>query len=237
MKKLLLLSCIISFLGCASKVQLARPLPFQEVAVVAFDITTEPIEGAEYEGKAGTVADIAEAVRIAGQVKEAIEIARQPEKSEWKAQLDSIYAIIANGLKHDLGIPLLPIDHLQGEVEYDLFGYPHGDIEQIVRAGKHAAVLAIFARISFAEGHSSMLNLVVWGKTKNVQIPKLALEVKMLDKTGKSIWRDSAKTASDIPVIVDEKWMFGIKYKSEQSVPALTDLFQKAILELVRKNQ
>lgn len=234
MKKLLLIG-ILFLSGCASKVQLSRPASFQEVAVVAFDFTVEPFASVKYEGKAGPTADIVEAIRMVEEIKKTINDIKNPEKSEWKSQRDSLYWIIEAGLKNDLGLALLPLDHLRGEIDYDYFGYPKGSAKKVAQSGKYAAALEITARLTFTTVDTSSLDLVFWGKTKNVQLPQLALHVKMMEKSGKVVWNDKVSVTSETPVVVDETWLFGIKHKKEEHGPALTDLFSHAMRELVRK--
>jgi hypothetical protein len=57
----------------------------------------------------------------------------------------------------------------------------------------------------------------------------------MVDKSGKAVWNDKVSVTSEIPVVVDETWLFGIKHKKEERGPALTDLFRHVVNELVRK--
>ncbi|MCI0695972.1 hypothetical protein L0337_28730 [candidate division KSB1 bacterium] len=235
MKKIMILG-ILFLSGCSSsRMPLIQPSTFHEVAVVSFDIETDPIESVKYEGKAGPVADIIEAVQMAKEFKETIKQAQNPERSEWKAQMDSIYAMLEKGLKNDLGIPLLPVDHLKGEVEYDPFGYPHGSTKKVLQSGKYPAALEITARLAFTKIDTSSIDLVFWGKTHNVQLPKLTLQVKMVDRSGKVVWQDKAEVTSNIPVVIDEKWAFGIKYKSEKFGPEIVDLFRQTVQALVRK--
>jgi hypothetical protein len=92
-----------------------------------------------------------------------------------------------------------------------------------------------FQEVAVAAFDTSSLDLVFWGKTKNVQLPKMTLQVKMVDKSGQPVWNDKVSVTSETPVVVDETWLFGIKHKTQEHGPALTDLLQQAVDELVRE--
>lgn len=71
----------------------------------------------------------------------------------------------------DLGLSLLPLEHLRGEIDYNYIGYPHGSAKKVAQSGKYDAALEIRARVSFTQVDSSSLDLVFRGKTHNVQLP------------------------------------------------------------------
>lgn len=228
---------LLTLTGCGvSYVPLALSDTINEVVIRNFSFVMEeldlPEEEEEEEDKLEV--DILALFRL----KEIYDDLKDSNKLlPYRIFLDSIYRPIENGLKNELNIPIQPLKKYKYIFNPIVTGFFLYDHTKVVRSGKIDATMDIFVDISFSSTQTSESS---WGgvtKTRVEGKPKLTLEVEMVDKDGKAIWRDSVAVRSDRKVIIDEKWLMGTKYKQDVTGPSVVELTDQAVKLLVDKNK
>lgn len=199
------------------------------------------IEGLETDFPApagGLVPKAIEGVRTARMIKEAVETLQNPEGSPVKVAIDSVYSIVAAALATDRNMHLLPIDTLRGQVPY-LLGYPMGNAAEVVGQGSYDGALAIEIYVSVPDQVTGSYSIFGTGKAKAKGHPEMMMRVRMLDRMGRTIWKDRVRVRSKTKVTLDERWVLGLR--TDRSVPdannTLPDLTRQAMAKLQKRSR
>lgn len=142
-----------------------------------------------------------------------------------------------DGLKNGLNIPIQPLQRYENDIKHDFYGFPLDNVNSAARKGKFDAVMDISVNITYPSKQTSGGSVFGVAKTKVRSKPKLTLKVKMLDQSEKIIWRDRTDVRSNEWVIIDEKWLWGIRYKQDVAGPSVIELTRQAVKQLVDKNK
>jgi len=232
MKKLFFLIGIL-FLGCAAQVPLKREQPLHRVVVVYFDFDMQTLEPEEYEGEArGLVPDLLNAYQAFKTMKE---VMKSPKNSEYGILYDSLYAIFKTNVEKKLGLRLLPINTLKGNVHYGLFGYPKGNEKKVAQSGNYDAALHVDAHLSYPQRKSTSYNLIVKGKAVDKFKPKMTLHVKMVDSKGAVLWNQKVSVKSKEYIVLNRKFLFGFEREEKITGPTIPELYRRAVEKLVGK--
>ncbi len=232
---LLLIFLVLLLTGCASNIPLTIPEKFDEVVVANFNFSMEELSLPEEEDK-GTIdiVTIIRAKQIYDDIKESLKDTRKPPP--FKVFLDSIYFSIVDALKNGMNIPIQPLNKYEKDIQHDFNGFPIDNINSVAKKGKFDAVMDISIDITYPSKRTSS-HVFGIAKTKVKGKPKLTLKVKMVDKSGKIIWQDRIAVRSNEWVIVDEKWVWGIRYKQDVAGLSVYEMTEQAVGQLVEKNR
>lgn len=151
--------------------------------------------------------------------------------------IDSVYGSIFSALRRDLGLPLVPDALCQRNIRHDLYGLPYDDAKAVAATGKYDATMDIKLVYSYPSKSTSNSSFGGITKTRVESNPQLALKIKMYDKAGDIIWRETIKTKSKTPVIINQKALCGISYKNKFTAPNFQELMDAVLNELVVRNK
>ena len=82
------------------------------------------------------------------------------------------------------------------------------------------------------------MNEIIFGVSESTVKgkPNLTLKVKMLNKSGEIIWQDHIVVRSKEWVVIDEKWLWGVRYMHDVAGKSAIQLTKEAVEQLVDKN-
>jgi len=237
MKKthLWILTLVLTLTGCATYVPLKIPDTFNKVVVANFSFLMEELELPEEDKGGLDILTLFRVKEVYDDIKESVKDSEKP--LPYKEFLNSIYLIIENGLKNELNIPIQPLKKHETDIQHDFYGFPLDNVSSVAKSGKFDAAMDILVDISFPSTQTSTSSWGAVTKTRIKSKPKLTLEVKMVDKNGKVIWRDHVDVKSNKWVIIEEKWLMAIKYKQDVTGPFANELTKQVVKRLVEKNK
>gem|GEM_PF-5626226 len=211
--------------------------PAADVAVAHFLVDIDGLEREAYPGKAGgLVPRTIEGVRTVRVIRDAARTLDNPEGTAVKAALDSMYAVVESNLA-TVGMRLLPVDTLRGSVPY-LIGYPLGRAGKVAGPDGFARAMEIEIYVSFPDQATGSYSIIGTGKSRTSGRPEMTLQVRMIDASGKQLWRDKVRVRSKEKVELNERWLLGIRRSSEgpdaSSLPVLT---QQAMDKLIERGR
>lgn len=226
----LALACLLA--GCASTVPLQPPAA-QDVVVARFLLDVEGLE-ADFPDQGGGLIPVGvRAVQAGRDVAEAARAALSPDGSAVKAAQDSTFAALAGALSDRVGLRLLPLETLRGEVPY-LLGAPMGQAEDA--DGRPALEVEAYVEVPDAEQGS--WSVVGTGRARVSGHPELTLSVRMVDAAGTVVWRDRVRVRSRDEVALDERWLFAVRRdRTVSDVSSLPTLMREAVAQLVRRSR
>lgn len=231
-----LLSLLASLSGCAPSVPLHASSP-EPVVVARFILDVEGLE-ADFPDQGGGL--LPTAVRVVQDAQTAAQAANtltHPEGSALKATIDSTYTIVADRLARDLGVRLLPLETLQGEVPY-LVGTPLGRADDVVATGRYERALDVEIYVDVPDAEQGSFSFLGTGKVRVSGHPEMTLSVRLVDADGDVAWRDDVRVRSREKVTLDERWLLG--FRTEQQVSdhnTLPQLTRQALDALVRRQK
>jgi hypothetical protein len=225
----------LSLAGCASTVPLREPPP-APVPVARFLLDVEGLE-AQFPGEAGGL--VPTAVRVAqtaADVAEAAATVIHPEGSAVKAATDSVYTAFAEGLGRGLGVRLLPLDALKGEVPY-LVGAPMGRADRVATSGRYGGALEVDVSVEVPDAGQSHWSVLGTGQAWVSGHPEMTVAVQMVGAGGAVVWRDRVRVRSAERVTLDERWVLGVRTdRSRPDGSTLPALMREAVSKMVRRN-
>ncbi len=146
-----------------------------------------------------------------------------------KAEVDSTYNIIRNHLKK-LNFNLLPANTLKGDTKYNPYGYPvEAKLDKAFNKADLALEVNIFLDEEFINRNYSYPYLFQVSYT-----PRITLIMKMVDSSGKTVWSQQTVVNSDTSVVIDDQIQGGIRRLSVNQMPALSDIINKAMKEMLK---
>lgn len=239
MKYSILFLLVAALVGCASHVPLSSqaPSPVADVTVARFLVDVEGLEGDFPSPAGGLLPHAIEAVRTVRVVRDAVQTIDAPEGSPVKVAFDALFAVVEANLA-TAGIRLLPVDTLRGRVPY-LLGYPMGRAAEVVAAGTYARALDVEIYVDVPDQVTGSYSILGTGKARTTGHPEMTLAVRMVDATGRVLWRDDVRVRSKQKVELNERWLLGLRTASEVSdasttLPALT---QHAMDRLIQRSR
>ncbi len=146
-----------------------------------------------------------------------------------KAEVDSTYNIIQKHL-NKLNFNLLPANTLKGDTKFDPYGYPiDAKPEKAFKKANLALQVNIFLDENFVNRNYAYPYLFQVSYT-----PRITLIIKMVDSSGKTVWSQQTVTNADTSVVIDDRIEGGIRRLSVNQMPALSDIINKAMKEMLK---
>lgn len=211
----------------------AGPVP--EVVVSRFLVDIDGLESdfpdeAKARGRLPLARHGTQNVQLA---KEALATLQNPEGSRVKTALDSMYAVVETELRR-LDIHLLPIDTLRGGVPY-LIGYPMGTARSVVAAGLHPRALDVEIDVTVPDQGTGYFAIIGTGRATTTGRPEMILRIRSVAADGTE-WREKVRVRSKEKVVLDERWLLGLRTDTRVSdASLLPDLTRQAVEQLVRE--
>lgn len=223
--------------GCGAITPLAAQTPAPspvDVAVARFLVDIDGLESEDYPGEAsGLLPRAVEGVRTARTVRDAARTLDNPEGSPVKVAFDSMYAVVKATLE-TIGFRLLPVDTLRGSVPY-LVGYPLGSAKKVAAPESFERALDIEIDVEVPDQVTGSYSILGSGKSRTSGRPEMTLRIRMIDAAGQQLWRDRVRVRSKDKVELNERWLLGIRTKSEgpdaSTLPALTQQAMDRLLQ------
>jgi hypothetical protein len=208
-----------------------------DIAVARFLVDIDGLESEAYPGEAtGLLPRAIEGVRTARMVRDAAQTLDDPEGSPVKAAFDSMYAVVEANLA-TIGMHLLPADTLRGTVPY-LIGYPLGSAKKVAAPESFERALEIEIDVEVPDQVTGSYSIIGTGKSRTSGRPEMTLRVRMIDAAGQQLWRDRVRVRSKEKVELNERWLLGIRKRSEgpdaSTLPVLT---QQAMDKLIERKR
>lgn len=233
-------SLFIVLVGCAACMPLAAQTPASssaDVTVARFFVDIDGLESKGYPGEAGGLLPRAiEGVRTARTIRDAARTLDAPDSSPVKAAFDSMYAVVEANLA-TVGMHLLPVDTLRGSVPY-LIGYPLGSASKVAAPEAFERALEIEIDVEVPDQETGSYSILGTGKSRTSGRPEMTLRVRMIDATGQQLWRDRVRVRSKEKVELNERWLLGIRKRSESpdasTLPVLTQQAMDKLIERAR---
>ena len=232
---LLLAALLVAGSGCAGTIPLARPLP-GEIAVSRFTLDVEGLE-ADFPDQGGGLVPVAS--RILQDARDVVQAARtiaHPEDSPYLQVVHGVYDTFVDASAGYLGLRVLPIDTLRGEVPYYV-GLPFGDTREVAQSGRYGGVMEVEAYVTVPDAGQSSWSILGIGKARVKGHPEMLLRVRLMDASGAVVWRDHVRVRSKEKVELSERWVLGIRTDRDVTspMPTLPDLMDEAIARLARR--
>ena len=232
-----LLILFVILTGCTSYVPLTLNDTIDDVVLINFYFWMEELDFPGEEDVKGEF-DILTLFRLKEIYDDIIEDIEEPkELFSNKEFLESIYHPIENGLKNELSIPLQPLEKYEYDFHPDSSGFFLYDARFVVAGGEIDATINILVDINFP---STQTSESTWGGVTKIRTkgkPKLTLDIEMVDRYGKVLWKDSVTARSDEWMVVESKWLMDAKYKHSVTGPSVVELARQAVMLLVEKNK
>lgn len=227
---------VVSLTGCANSVPLRHtaPPPY-DVVVARFLLDVDGLE-ADFADKGGGLVPLGtRVVQDTRDVAEAVETLLYSEGSAQKAAQDSVFAAVADGMAWQAGLRLLPLETLRGRVPY-LVGAPMGRAQDIADA---RAVIELDLSVEVPDAASGWWSVLGTGRVRVSGHPELTLAVRMLSPDGDIVWRDQARVRSRERVVLDERWVLGVRTgRAASDASSLPALARRAVdVLLARRGQ
>ncbi len=219
---------IASFLAvavlCACAVQPPAGSLAGEVTIARFSLDIDGLESGFPQPGDGLIPDIAEAHRVLGDIREAIETLRTPEGTVVKTTADAVLAQIEQALSTRSRLTLAPVETLRGRVPY-LLGFPQGDAKALARQGVAPLLAEIDVDVSVPDQGTGYFAWLGTGTAKTSGHPEMILQISVVDAAAKVVWRDQIILRSPDKVVLDERWLLGVNVERSvsdgSSLPAL----------------
>ncbi|RMF64465.1 MAG: hypothetical protein D6743_09275 [Calditrichaeota bacterium] len=212
---------LVAMLGCSSRVALKSDRIPEETVVGRFSLEMT-LELDEEEETLHPVQAVLSGLKVASEVKEAIELRHNPA---WSAFVDTIYGDCMSAIQLRKGLHLLPKETLRTQVKYDAFGYPRGEPAVLAATGKYASVLGLTIDVRFLKKTQKAL----LKKSTKVR-PQITLHLQLFDEQGRIIWLDTIRTKAEHWSPIRRPRYY---YTSPEFFRLLRGLVQEALDELL----
>ncbi len=149
-----------------------------------------------------------------------------------KAEVDSTYTIIKNNLTK-LNYNLLPANTLKGDAEYDPYGYPMETKQnKAFKKAKLALEVNVYVDQDFTDHFYAYPGMFQVRYT-----PRITMNMKMVDSSGKTVWSQQTVTLANSPVTIDNQRIGGYVELTVRGKPELADIINEAMDSMLKKTQ
>jgi len=232
-----LITGLFVLVGGATVPLAAQTPAASDVVVARFLVDIDGLESEDYPGEAsGLLPQVIEGVRTARVLRDAAQTLDNPNGSPVKIAFDSMYAVVESNLA-TVGMRLFPVDTLRGSVPY-LIGYPLGRAGKVATPDAFERALEIEIDVEVPDQVTGSYSILGTGKSRTSGRPEMTLRVRMIDATGQQLWRDKVRVRSKEKVELNERWLLGIRKRSEEpdasTLPVLTQQAMDKLIERAR---